>query len=97
VVGRMSDPWATLAQAHGRRAVMSLGISDAELDAETIRQIAVLRPLIAGVLNGSETRVLDYGCGAGRFTAMLGETVGWCAIGYDPASAAKPVGGVRNR
>jgi SAM-dependent methyltransferase len=83
----MPDTWTELAAAHGRRAVMSLDITDAELDAETERQTGVIFPILKGLLSGDERFALDFGCGAGRFTRALANTTGCLTIGYDPCAA----------
>lgn len=80
----MSDPWPALVNTHGRKAVMSLSISEAELDDETDRQVGILMPMIAKELTGDERSALDYGSGCGRFTAAFGRTVGCMAVGFDP-------------
>lgn len=87
----MTDPWTTLASKHGRKVVMSLAISDAQLDAETTRQANVIFPVIRSMLTGNEATALDYGCGAGRFTPHLHEMIGGdeqkaFTMGYDPCS-----------
>ena len=82
----MSSTWGNLAREHGRKAVVSLAIDDATLDAETDRQIAELMPLIERQLTGDEANVLDFGCGAGRFTGMLQTLTGGCVIGFDPCA-----------
>lgn len=78
------DPWPNLARQHGRKAVMSLTIDNATLDAETERQTAIIFPLIRAELRGDEQTALDYGCGAGRFTRHLDKLVSGRTIGFDP-------------
>lgn len=80
----MSDTWTDLTAKHGRRCVMSPTIDDATLNAETERQISEIFPLIKPLLNGREVIALDYGCGAGRFTAALADCIDGWATGYDP-------------
>lgn len=79
----MSGQWNDLALAHGRRSVMSLSISDQELDAETERQTPLLFGMIADQLHGHERTALDYGCGAGRFTIHLAKAIQGRAVGFD--------------
>ena len=67
----MHNPYSALAREHGRRAVVSLAIDDATLDAETARQAAEIMPIIRRLLRGDELTALDYGCGWGRFTGYL--------------------------
>ena len=83
----MSDPWPSLAERYGRKAVMSLTITDAELDAETDRQSKVLFPLVEKRTHGLELTALDFGCGAGRFTRPLNRLLRGTnplTVGYDP-------------
>ncbi len=76
--------WDDLAAQHGARAVMDLGISDAELDAETARQWPLIEAMLRPLLNGSEQLALDFGCGVGRFTPRLADLTSGAVIGYDP-------------
>ena len=80
----MTNPWPSLAAQAGRRCVMSMTIDDATLDTETARQCTEIFPLLRPLLTGNERLVLDYGCGAGRFTLPLAQACGCMAIGYDP-------------
>jgi SAM-dependent methyltransferase len=83
----MTETWDNLVRTHGRRSVVSLSISDRELDAETARQIPILRDAIRPFLAGREKTALDYGCGFGRFTPMLANLIDGRAVGFDPSSA----------
>ncbi len=79
--------WTQLAQGHGRKCVMSLSITDAELDAETERQSDVLYAMLAPLFTSSERRVLDFGCGAGRMIPLLYRLASQAWItGYDPCA-----------
>ena len=85
----MTNTWSTLASTHGRKSVMSLAISDAQLDAETKRQADVIFPMIAPLVMDHEYTALDFGCGAGRFTPHLhammgGDNCKAFTMGYDP-------------
>jgi SAM-dependent methyltransferase len=79
-----------MAKRKGRVVVMSQSISEAQLDAETERQAGVIFPLIRERMRGDERRLLDYGCGAGRFTGHLanllpvGGDKSRFVMGYDP-------------
>ncbi len=66
-----------------RVSVIDCGISEAEHDRITAEQIAYVVPLIKPLLTGEENIALDFGCGAGRFTAALRDLVGR-ADGYEP-------------
>lgn len=82
----MSSTWNDLTRQHGKRSVMSLTISDQELEAETARQIVILREAIRPLLTGREKTALDFGCGYGRFTPMLANLIDGRALGFDPSS-----------
>lgn len=79
-----SDTWDGLARRHGRKSVMSLSIDDATLDAETARQIPIIRDAIRPLLYSYDRRALDFGCGYGRFTGMLADLTNGHAVGFDP-------------
>ena len=82
----MPEVWTNLARQHGKRAVVSISITDAELDAETARQTAELFPLIASHLPVKPGLALDFGCGAGRFTKSLADLTVHGATGFDPCA-----------
>lgn len=82
----MTDVWDQLVHSHGRRSVMSLVVSDEQLDGETARQIPTLREAIRPHLSGTEKTALDFGCGYGRFTPMLANLIDGRALGFDPSS-----------
>lgn len=79
--------WNQLAGSHGRRAVMSLEIDEATLDAETARQIEVIMPIVERLGGAIGSRVLDFGAGACRFTEALGQATCGLVTAYDPCSA----------
>jgi len=83
----LPDPeyWEERTARFGRRAVVHLGHTDAEVDAVTRRQEEVLFPLLASALNGAERVILDFGCGFGRFTPGLARVAGGRAVGVDPS------------
>lgn len=80
----MPDVWPDLARRHGRRAVMSLQVTDAEMDEETRRQIPILFGIIEHHLTGAEKTALDFGCGAGRFSHALAQTIKGRVTAVDP-------------
>jgi SAM-dependent methyltransferase len=81
----LTDIWDGLVRAHGRQVVINPTISGAKLDAETARQIPVLREAIRPHLRGCEKTALDFGCGYGRFTHMLANLIDGRAVGFDPS------------
>jgi len=90
LLGDLPDPdpeyWEERARRFGRRAVVNIGHTEAEVDAVTRRQEEVLFPLLRAELDGSESVVLDFGCGFGRFTAGLASVIGGRAVGADPSA-----------
>lgn len=54
------------------------------LNAETERQAQEIFPFLESQLTGNEQIALDFGCGAGRFTARLAKTIRGSSIGVDP-------------
>lgn len=63
--------------------MLNLGHSDASFDVVTDQQKAILFPLLKSELDGSESTVLDFGCGPGRFTQNLAELIGGRGVGVD--------------
>lgn len=76
--------WKHRALKYGRRSVLNLAHDESRFDAVTDAQAAEILPFLRAALDGSERAVLDFGCGPGRFTAMLADTVRGTAIGVDP-------------
>src|SRR5262245_17551251 len=77
--------WSIRARRYGARGVMNLRHQDGESATVLDRQQAVLGPLLDSCLLPSDQRVLDFGCGPGRFTPWLAEKVGH-AVGVDPVA-----------
>jgi SAM-dependent methyltransferase len=76
--------WERRVRDHGRRAVLNLGHSDEEFERFTAWQSDQLFPSLRAQLRGDEKSILDFGCGAGRFTPELARLIGGRAIGVDP-------------
>jgi SAM-dependent methyltransferase len=76
--------WERRVRDHGRRAVLNLGHSDEEFERFTAWQWDQLSPSLRAQLRGDEKSILDFGCGAGRFTPELARLIGGRAIGVDP-------------
>lgn len=64
--------------------MLDLRHRDAEVDAVTATQAALLFPLLQKCLEPGDKRVLDFGCGPGRFTPLLAQLVDGSALGVDP-------------
>jgi ubiquinone/menaquinone biosynthesis C-methylase UbiE len=76
--------WEQRAKQHGRRAVLHLGHTEAEIEAVTCLQKEKIFPALKTRLHGKEALLLDFGCGTGRFTADLAALIQGQAIGVDP-------------
>jgi ubiquinone/menaquinone biosynthesis C-methylase UbiE len=78
------DYWEKRAQTYGKRSVLNIGHTDDEFDEVTTMQKKKILPVLKQQLQGDEKIVLDFGCGAGRFTKELAEIIKGNAIGIDP-------------
>lgn len=76
------DYWQARAKQYGRSGVGDIGKLPA-FDVETAKDKASLIPFLAKHLKGSEERILDFGCGFGRFTHDLARLVSVEACGVD--------------
>jgi SAM-dependent methyltransferase len=76
--------WERRARGMGERAVLNVGVSDERVSEFTQLQMRTMLPILRDELRGDERLVLDLGCGPGRFTPVLAETIGGRAIGADP-------------
>lgn len=76
--------WKRRARQYGRRAVLNLGHSDEEMEAVTKMQKAIIFPFLEQQFLGNERTVLDLGCGPGRFSLDLADTIGGRTIAVDP-------------
>ena len=82
-IPNLAEYWQARVKLHGKRSVLNLAHSEDEFDAVTATQKQILFPLLKEELLGYETRVLDFGCGPGRFTSDLAELIGGQAVGVD--------------
>ena len=75
--------WQMRVKQYGKRSVLNIGHSEDEFDEVTQKQKDKIFPFLREYLTGTETLVLDYGCGSGRFTPDLAEIIKAKAIGVD--------------
>lgn len=66
------------------QSVLNMAHDADSAEAATQRQKDILLPRFADHLRGDEARVLDLGCGPGRFTPDLASIVDGHAVGVDP-------------
>ncbi len=78
------DYWKDRVDRYGKRAVIDLRHEEGEYDSVTVRQIDEIFPRLESLLDGSEKRSLDFGCGPGRFSPVLAETTGAEVVAVDP-------------
>jgi len=79
--------WEERARRQGAGAVYHRGHA-AEDHARIDRwQKEILYPVLQSRLRGDERRILDYGCGPGRFTPDLASLIDGRAVGVDPTQA----------
>lgn len=78
--------WETRAIEHGVRSVLDLRHTAEEVDAMTAKQAGILFPLLQKHLEPGDRRLLDFGCGPGRFTVDLAQLAGGTAVGVDPVA-----------
>jgi SAM-dependent methyltransferase len=73
---RAASYWNQRARQLGSRAVYNIRHPPDQLGKVDEQQRALLLPLLASLLAGSEREVLDLGCGTGRFSGNLAELTG---------------------
>lgn len=81
------DYWEARIAEHGPAGVGDLSRPLAELEEDTRLEKGGLLPFFASQLRGDEARVLDFGCGFGRFTSELAALVSEGATGVDATPA----------
>lgn len=79
--------WSIRAKLLGPRAVFNRNHQLPDLQRVTSNQKALLLSLLKKELTGREKLILDFGCGTGRFTTSLAQTISGKAIGIDPTKA----------
>jgi SAM-dependent methyltransferase len=81
--------WSERARLHGRRAV-HVAIPPDQFDSVTAEQWGIMAPMLTKHFHRIKPEspcILDFGCGAGRFSAKLA-TLYWCwTVAYDPCAA----------
>jgi SAM-dependent methyltransferase len=80
---KLMDYWRDRARRHGKHSVLNMAHGEEEFESVTNYQKRLLFPLLKSELSGSESAVLDFGCGPGRFTVGLAELIDGSAIGVD--------------
>jgi ubiquinone/menaquinone biosynthesis C-methylase UbiE len=70
----------------GERAVFDLRHDATELEQITFEQKQILFPPLKATLRGTESTLLDVGCGSGRFTDSLANLARCDAVGIDPTA-----------
>src|SRR5258706_9271230 len=78
--------WDQRADNLGERSVINIKLS-APLEEITANQEKEIFPVLKKSLNGNERTLLDFGCGAGRFTQKLAEFTGAKVVGVDTTRA----------
>lgn len=79
----LTDYWRDRARRYGKRSVLNMAHGEDAFETVTAHQKQLLFPLLKSQLSGSESVLLDFGCGPGRFTSGLAEIIGGLAIGVD--------------
>lgn len=89
--------WQERAQEHGRTGVGDLGRPRADFEAYTEDDKRLLIPFLKSRLHGNERRLLDFGCGFGRFTHELSRLVSEKAVGVDATPEFLEIAHTENR
>lgn len=76
--------WERRARKHGARSVLNLHHGEEEIETVTRRQLEILLPLLRSQLRGDERVALDFGCGTGRFSGALADTISGSILAVDP-------------
>jgi glycosyltransferase involved in cell wall biosynthesis/2-polyprenyl-3-methyl-5-hydroxy-6-metoxy-1,4-benzoquinol methylase len=65
--------WNARVRKHGARAAVHTGWSEAQFEHGTKEWWSIIDQYLSALLPNGQERVLDYGCGGGRFTAKLAQ------------------------
>ena len=76
--------WHDRVDQMGAKSVYNKGHDDAELSSVDEMQREKIMPHFQQQLRGDETRILDFGCGPGRFSGLLADLSGAEVVGADP-------------
>jgi ubiquinone/menaquinone biosynthesis C-methylase UbiE len=75
--------WRTRAARYGSRAVINIACAGHDLSALTEKHRQIIFPLLMSRARPTDKIVLDFGCGAGRFTPELARALNGKVIGMD--------------
>ncbi len=76
--------WEQRTRVFGAQAVMNLHHAPAEIENVTRRQVAEIFPHLRAVTPELVGKILDFGCGPGRFSSLLHTQVGAPVVAVDP-------------
>lgn len=76
--------WEERARKYGALSVLNLGHSPDEMRRIKDIQIKAIFPLLKKKLTGDEKKLLDFGCGPGRFSGELAKATHCSVIAVDP-------------
>jgi len=79
----LAQIWTERTHAFGARCVVNLSYNSVEFTEVTQRQRESIFPLLQTALNGGEEKLLDFGCGPGRFSGDLAKLTGARVLGFD--------------
>lgn len=74
--------WKNRVRDHGPRSVINLAHQN--IEEITAMQEREIFPYLSAHLDGTEKRLLDFGCGAGRFSVQLAKLIHGEVLGVDP-------------
>jgi ubiquinone/menaquinone biosynthesis C-methylase UbiE len=75
--------WRNRAAKYGSRAVINMACGDNDLSELTEKHQRIIFPLFKSLIEPRDKIALDFGCGAGRFTAEVARALHGKAIGMD--------------